>query len=208
MRTECLPDRQVEYNAFLNRKLKALLTVTVLFLLGSVAALAALYFRGTHESYELPHVLANDGATILGNAVPLTPTLLLAEGEMPEASQVQFPSGEKMPATRVRVESVTANTRFSLLRINAPVGMPVLGAIENGQRATARSPQGQWEGTLAERKPGAWYDTQPALLWGPGIPVYGNDGTLIGVTAREKDAEIVVSMTEILTRFPEAKAGQ
>jgi hypothetical protein len=212
MKTECLPEAQTRHNAFLNRKLKTLLVASVLLLTGSVVALAGLYFRGSQSTFDLPQVVGPDGSSIIGNAIPLVSTLLITLGEPPEGCQVVFAYGERMPASRVRTQQITAGTTFTILRVNAsvPVEMvPTLSAVESGQRATALSAtHGQWDGTLVERKPGVLYDAQPALLWGPGVPVYAADRSLVGVTAQDSGIPVVVSMREILARFPEVDTGQ
>jgi hypothetical protein len=89
------------------------------------------------------------------------------------------------------------------------VVVPVVSSAENGQQAWVSVPgQTRWEGALMERTAGL-FEPQPAITLGPGLPTYStSDKSLVGITAQDRSAIIVISMSAVIKAFPEVKAGQ
>src|ERR1039458_1812900 len=209
MRTECLPDLQEKLDTMLKDRLRALLTVALCVLSATTVGFCTLLLTG-ERTVDDPRLVAADGSQIAW-AIPVTPSLVLCEGELGESAQLSLRGAERIPLTKVRTGALPSGGKLTLYRATSrlpDVVVPVVSSAENGQRAWVSVPgQTRWEGALMERSAGA-FEPQPAITLGAGLPAYSvSDRSLVGITAQDRSAIIVVSMSAVITAFPEVKAG-
>jgi len=210
MRTECLPDLQEKLDTMLRDRLRALLAVTLSLLGTAAVGFFALLLMGERTA-ENPRLVAADGSQVAW-AIPVTPSLVLCDGEQGENVRLSLGGAERIALTKVRVGALSSGGKLTLYRTASPLPdavVPVVSSAENGQRAWVSVPtQTRWEGALMERSAGV-FEPQPAITLGAGLPAYSVvDRSLIGITAQDRSAIVVVSMSAVITAFPEVRAGQ
>jgi hypothetical protein len=211
IRTECLPDLQEKLDTTLRKRLRTLLTFVLLVLSATGLAICALFLNGSREQV-LPRIIGADGHTQVGWAIPVTPTLLISEGEPPDGAQLSLQEADRIPLTKVRTSSAPSGAKITLLRVSAPLPdqpVPVISGADNGQHTQAVGPsQEKWEGVLVERK-ALVFEPQPAMTLPSGLPVYASaDKSMVGITSQTLDGISVVSMSAVMALFPEIKSGQ
>ena len=206
MKLECLPERQREHNDLVHKKLRFVFWPALTLIVLAVLSIAALYTRGPIESETSLRVVGPDGSTIIGEAIPLTPVLLVTSATVPGRSQI-LAGSQRLPVRVMHAETVRAE-KLTLLQVQAPLPSEVttMRAAVTGEPATARSGSGRWEGTIIET-PNGILEAQPAPNVGSAVPIYAKsqDRALLALTASEREPGTLLSVRQILEAFPEAK---
>jgi len=209
LKTECLPAEQQFRNAQLNRDLSKLGIATLLLFLLSAGGLCALAFLGPKNSLGDYQVATPDG-TILGVAVIVGPNLILTDADVPGASQLIHPGTQANPLTKIRLEKFEDNVSFTLLRCERPIDskeiLPI-GTVDPAASARVQVASGTWDGSLKARAAGPYFDFEPSLPLGPGLPVQQNH-TLAAVSAQAGGNLVAVPLKHLMTKFKEISTGQ
>jgi hypothetical protein len=209
LKTECLPAEQQLRNAQLNRDLSKLGIATLLLFLLSAGGLCALAFLGPKNSAGDLQVATADG-TILGVAIVVGPNLVLTDADVPGAAQLIRPGGGANPLQKIRSEKFEDNVMFTLLRTERPIDtkeiLPI-GALDSAQAARVQVASGTWDGNLKARASGPYFDFDPSLPLGPGLPVQQNR-TLAAVSAQAGGSVVAVPLKHLMTKFKEIASGQ
>ena len=209
LKTEPLPAEQQLSNASLNRDLSKLGLATLLLFLLSAGGLTALAFLGPKNSTGDAQVSTPDG-TLLGVAIIVGPNLVLTDADVPGASQLVFPGQAATPLTKIRSEKFEDNVAFTLLRTEKPLDtrdMLPIGALDPGVQAKVAVASGTWDGSLKAKSNSPYFDFDPTLSLGPGLPVQQNR-TLAAVSAQAGGTVVAVPLKHIMTKFKELSSGQ
>jgi len=209
LKTECLPAEQQLTNAALNRDLSKLGIATLLLFLLTAGGLATLAFIGPKNTTGDAQVATPDG-TILGVAIIVGPNLVLTDAEVPGAAQLVMPGATANPLQKIRSEKFENNVSFTLLRTDRPIAakeiLPI-GSLDPGVSARVQVASGTWDGSLKARTSGPYFDFDPSLPLGPGLPVQQNH-TLAAVSAQAGGNVVAVPLKHLMTKFKELSAGQ
>lgn len=209
LKTECLPAEQQLRNAALNRDLSKLGIATLLLFLVSAGGLGALAFLGPKNSSGDAQVATPDG-TILGVAIIVGPNLVLTDADVPGAAHLVSAGTPASPLQKIRTEKFEDNVSFTLLRSERPITAKEIlpmGSIDPAVSARVAVASGTWDGSLKARSTGPYYDFDPSLPLGPGLPVQQNH-TLAAVSAQAGGSVVAVPLKHIMTKFKELSAGQ
>ena len=209
LKTEPLPAEQQLRNAALNRDLSKLGIATLLLFLATAGGLTALAFLGPKNSTGDAQVSTPDG-TLLGVAIIVGPNLVLTDADVPGASQLIIPGLAANPLTKIRAEKFEDNVAFTLLRTEKPVDskdiLPI-GALDPTVQAKVAVASGTWDGSVKAKPNSPYYDFDPSLPLGPGLPVQQNR-TLAAVSSQAGGTVVAVPLKHIMTKFKELSAGQ
>ena len=209
LKTEPLPAEQQLSNASLNRDLSKLGLATLLLFLLSAGGLTALAFLGPNHASGDAQVSTPDG-TLLGVAIVVGPNLVLTDADVPGASQLVFPGQAAVPLTKIRSEKFEDNVAFTLLRTEKPLDtkeMLPIGAVDAAVQAKVVAASGTWDGSLKAKTSSPYFDFEPSLPLGPGLPVQQNH-TLAAVSAQAGGTVVAVPLKHIMTKFKELSSGQ
>lgn len=207
LKTEPLPAEQQLRNAALNRDLSKLGIATLLLFLLSAGGLTALAFLGPKNSTGDAQVATPDG-TILGVAIVVGPNLILTDADVPGAAQLVSPGTSPNPLQKIRTEKFEDNVSFTLLRAERPIKeISPIGAIDPAVAARVAVASGKWEGNVKARANSPYYDFDPSLPLGPGLPVQQSQ-TLAAVSAQAGGTVVAVPLKHLMTKFKELSAGQ
>ena len=209
LKTEPLPAEQQLRNAALNRDLSKLgLSILLLFLL-TAGGLTALAFLGPKNSTGDAQVTTPDG-TVLGVAIIVGPNLVLTDAEVPGAAQLVFPGQSPSPLTKLRSEKFEDNVAFTLLRSEKPIDtkeiLPI-GAVDPAAQARVAVASGTWDGSLKAKLNSPYFEFDPSLPLGPGLPVQQNK-TLAAISAQAGGNVVAVPLKHLMTKFKELSTGQ
>jgi hypothetical protein len=208
MRLQCLPYEQDRYNKRYNGFLRWLVSLAVILGLAGLALGVGLYFYPPNASDSTPR-LAGSGGPVC-TAVIVAPTLALCDAKLDKRSVYQLARQPEIPVTVIRSERVTDQTDMTLVRLQSAVraaDVHSLGAPMAGQRYVANGPQGTWDGTLTESLDKRLLVPQPAFQLGSGVSVHApSDDTVVGLSAQSSSGAVIVSMRDLLTKFPEISA--
>ena len=209
LKTEPLPAEQQLRNAALNRDLSKLGIATLLLFLLAAGGLTALAFLGPKNSTGDAQVATPDG-TILGVAIIVGPNLILTDADVPGAAQLVIPGTSPNPLQKIRAEKFEDNVAFTLLRSEHPINtkeiLPI-GTIDPAVAARVAVASGKWEGSVKTRANSPYYDFDPSLPLGPGLPVQQSQ-TLAAVSAQAGGSVVAVPLKHLMTKFKELSAGQ
>ncbi|HEY3738223.1 MAG TPA: hypothetical protein VGL53_00190 [Bryobacteraceae bacterium] len=209
LKTECLPAEQQYRNAALNRDLSKLGIATLLLFLVAAGGLTALAFLWPNNATGDSEVATPDG-TILGVAIIVGPNLVLTDADVTGAAQLLSPGVPANPLTKIRSEKFEENVSFTLLRTDRPIGakdiLPI-GTVDPAVQAHVQVASGVWDGNLKARPSGPYFDFDPSLPLGPGLPVQQNH-TLAAVSAQTGGNVVAVPLKHLMTKFKELSAGQ
>ena len=97
---------------------------------------------------------------------------------------------------------------FTLLRSERPIKdfLPI-GTVDAAVQAKVTVASGTWDGSLKAKPNSPYYEFDPALPLGPGLPVQQNH-TLAAVSAQAGGNTVAVPLKHIMTKFKELSAGQ
>ena len=210
-RIDPLPSRQDERNAIFRRRLRLLLVFSLLVIVFSLLVLGFLLMRGDLLRDEgAVNIIGPDGSSILGSAILVSPDYVVTAVSVPTGSQVSVDGAGAGGISVVRSESVTAATTLTLVRLLSSANRyPDLSGAQNGMKAYALSSGERWEGTLIQPEGKRLLEPQPSLVAGAGAAVFAKDSrSLVGVSVQGPEGTVVMSMKEILTKFPEIQKGQ
>jgi hypothetical protein len=202
-----LPSQQEAFNIKMNRRVKSLLLASALCLLGGAALVTAAWWIGPHRGVTLPSVLGPDNM-FLGSATIVTQDFALCATEnVPPGSFIEIDGKFHIAVDVVRTETITNETKITLLRLRAPLPGNVtpltLSEATTGAEVEAASTEMAWKGTISETKDGI-FQTQPALLVAPGAPVQDEvTHVMVGLTGRMNANGAVVSSQRLMKAFPE-----
>ena len=209
LKTECLPAEQQYRNAQLNRDLSKLgIAILVLFLL-SAGGLCALAFLGPKNAAGDAQVATPDG-TILGVAIIVGPNLVLTDADVPGAAQLISQGVPANPLQKIRTEKFEDNVAFTLLRSEHPIASKEIlpmGSVDPAAPAHVQVASGIWDGNLKARGSGPYFEFDPSLPLGPGLPVQQNH-TLAAVSAQAGGNVVAVPLKHLMTKFKELSTGQ
>lgn len=207
LKTEPLPFEQQLRNASLNRDLSKLGIATLLLFLLTAGGLTALAFLGPKNSAGDAQVATPDG-TILGVAIIVGPNLVLTDADVPGSAQLIAPGSSPNPLQKIRSEKFEDNVTFTLLRTERPMkDIPPMGTVDPNTAAKVSVASGKWDGSLKTRPNSPYYDFDPSLPLGPGLPVQQNQ-TLAAVSAQAGGNVVAVPLKHLMTKFKELAAGQ
>jgi hypothetical protein len=136
---------------------------------------------------------------------------VLTDADVPEEIQINGPDHSVIPARKIRSQTLEDNITFSLIRASMPfptAQVPLLGSADVSQAAHVAISGGRWEGALKARATGPYFDLDPPITLGPGLPLYQNQ-TLVAITAQTVGGVVVAVPTSLLlTKFKELSAAQ
>jgi hypothetical protein len=205
VRTECVPEKQRLNADRLRASTKRLLIAIVAVLLTQVVAFAYLTIRAPLPP-SVPQVIGADNASILGDAVLLSPELAMCAGTIPNGSQIDGLDAKPVPVDVLRAVQINQSTVLSLLHFRRSVShsAPAMIALEDGDHAVILSSQGRWDGVLARQADGT-YVPRPQLDLPEGSGVYTSPDRagLLGISVRGPNGMIIVAIRDLKARFPE-----
>ena len=210
LKTDSLPVNQESRNSALNRELGRLGGAVILLCVLTAGGLVALYFNGGNGGGS-DHQIASKDGLLLGFAVVMNADYVLTDAEVPEEIQIIGPDHSVTPARKIRSETLDENIRLSLIRASMPfpaAQVPLLGGTDVSQAARVAISGGRWEGALKARATGPYFDLDPPITLGPGLPMYQNH-TLVAITAQTVSGVVVAVPTSLLlTKFKELSSSQ
>jgi hypothetical protein len=212
-RVDPLPSRQSERDALFRRRLRFLFGSALAVAIVPLTILLLLWWRGERPADEttIARILGPDGTTELGAALVVSPEYALTAVNVPAGAHVSVDAAAPLPSRVMRSEALTSSTTLTLLKLASSVSrFPDLGTAQPGVAVYAVSPGGRWEGTLQPASSGVLYEPLPAWNGSSGSGVFAAEGaSLVGIGVQTAGGQMqVMSMREILAKFPDIQSGR